>query len=212
MNKYTTLLLLCTVASMAAGCSNIATKPVVNGKVSGDKKVLTYVEGIDESSVEFLDTLPQWKDDKSLATVWLHPASKQTLFLQKVFTDSERYDYQQAQAYEQQLPSQYDNIWQRLRAGYKLQVKDNDEIERTVEYFSRKPRFFESISERARPYLYHIVQELERRNMPLELALLPAIESSFRPTALSPKKAAAYAGNSFLAPGKKLRSAPESFL
>ncbi len=188
MNKYTTLLLLCTVAGMAVGCSNVATKPTI-GKVSGDKKVLTYVEEIDESSEEFLDTLPQWKDDKSLASVWLHPASKQTLFLQKVFTDSERYDYQQAQDFEQ-LPSQYDNLWQRLRAGYKLQVKDNEEIERTVEYFSRKPRFFENISQRARPYLYYIVQELERRKMPLELALLPAIESSFQPTALSPKKAA----------------------
>lgn len=188
MNKYTTLLLLCTVAGMAVGCSNVATKPTI-GKVSSDKKVLTYVEEIDESSEEFLDTLPQWKDDKSLTSVWLHPASKQNLFLQKVFTDSERYDYQQAQEYEQ-LPSQYDNLWQRLRAGYKLQVKDNDEIERTVEYFSRKPRYFENISQRARPYLYHIVQELERRKMPLELALLPAIESSFQPTALSPKKAA----------------------
>lgn len=188
MNKYTTLLLLCTVAGMAVGCSNVATKPTI-GKVSGDKKVLTYVEEIDESSEEFLDTLPQWKDDKSLTSVWLHPASKQTLFLQKVFTDSERYDYQQAQDFEQ-LPSQYDNLWQRLRAGYKLQVKDNEEIERTVESFSRKPRFFENISQRARPYLYYIVQELERRKMPLELALLPAIESSFRPTALSPKKAA----------------------
>lgn len=173
---------------MAVGCSNIATKPTI-GKVSSDKKVLTYVEEIDESSEEFLDTLPQWKDDKSLTSVWLHPASKQTLFLQKVFTDSERYEYQQAQVYEQ-LPSQYDNLWHRLRAGYQLQVKDNEEIERTVEYFSRKPRFFENVSERARPYLYHIVQELERRKMPLELALLPVIESSFRPTALSPKKAA----------------------
>ena len=189
MNKITTILLLCTVAGMAAGCSNVATKPNVSGKVSGDKKVLTYVEEIDESSEEFLDALPQWKDDKSLGTVWLHPASKQALFLQKVFTDSERYDYQQAQAYEQ-LPSQYDNLWQRLRAGYQLQVEDNAEITRTVEYFSRKPRYFENISQRARPYLYHIVQELERRKMPLELALLPAIESSFQPTALSPKKAA----------------------
>lgn len=188
MNKYTTLLLLCTVAGMAVGCSNIATKPTI-GKVSSDKKVLTYVEEIDESSEEFLDTLPQWKDDKSLTSVWLHPASKQTLFLQKVFTDSERYEYQQAQDFEQ-LPSQYDNLWQRLRAGYRLQVKDNEEIERTVEYFSRKSRFFENVSQRARPYLYHIVQELERRKMPLELALLPVIESSFQPTALSPKKAA----------------------
>jgi len=189
MNKTTTLLLLCTVAGMAAGCSNVATKPSVSGKVSGDKKVLTYVEEIDESSEEFLDALPQWKDDKSLGTIWLHPASKQALFLQKVFTDSERYDYQQAQTYEQ-LPSQYDNLWQRLRAGYQLQVEDNAEITRTVEFFSRKPRYFENISQRARPYLYHIVQELERRKMPLELALLPAIESSFQPTALSPKKAA----------------------
>ncbi len=43
--------------------------------------------------------------------------------------------------------------------------------------------------ERSRPYLYHIVEEVDRRAMPMEIALLPMIESAFIPTALSPSAA-----------------------
>jgi membrane-bound lytic murein transglycosylase D len=52
------------------------------------------------------------------------------------------------------------------------------------------PDYIQRMTERSSKYLFHIVEELERRNMPTELALLPFIESAFNPQAVSSAKAA----------------------
>ena len=54
----------------------------------------------------------------------------------------------------------------------------------------RRPDYIQRMTERSRKYLFHIVEELERRNMPTELALLPFIESAFNPQAVSSARAA----------------------
>lgn len=84
------------------------------------------------------------------------------------------------------------DLWARIREGYGLQQTpvDNGQIRRAIERFVRAPSYFYDISNRARPFLYHIVEEVEQRGMPLEIALLPAIESAYEPSALSPKRAA----------------------
>jgi membrane-bound lytic murein transglycosylase D len=82
------------------------------------------------------------------------------------------------------------NLWDRLRQGYHLSAIEHDEIQRFIDKYTRHPAYFTRIATKARPYLYHIVQEIEKRGMPLELALLPAIESAYEPMALSHKSAA----------------------
>jgi membrane-bound lytic murein transglycosylase D len=82
------------------------------------------------------------------------------------------------------------NLWDRIRQGYHLPTVEHEEIQRLVDKYTQYPAYFTRIATKARPYLYHIVQELEKRNMPLELALLPAIESAYEPMALSHKSAA----------------------
>jgi membrane-bound lytic murein transglycosylase D len=57
-------------------------------------------------------------------------------------------------------------------------------------WYSRQPEYILRMTERSRKYLFHIVEELERRNMPTELALLPFVESAFNPQAVSSAKAA----------------------
>ena len=52
------------------------------------------------------------------------------------------------------------------------------------------PEYVDKVVERARPYLHHIVSELEKRNMPLEIALLPVVESGYQPFAYSKSRAA----------------------
>ena len=59
-----------------------------------------------------------------------------------------------------------------------------------TDFYSARPDYFERTTLRASPYLFHVVQELEKRGMPTELALLPFIESSFNPQAYSSAKAA----------------------
>ena len=62
-------------------------------------------------------------------------------------------------------------------------------VERNERFYASKPEHVRRVTERASRYLYHIVEEIERRGMPTEIALLPFIESAFNPQALSPAKA-----------------------
>jgi len=65
-----------------------------------------------------------------------------------------------------------------------------DRINKHITWFSQHTGYLHQVSERARPYLYHIVESLNQNKLPYELALLPIIESAYQPTALSPKSAA----------------------
>jgi soluble lytic murein transglycosylase-like protein len=66
----------------------------------------------------------------------------------------------------------------------------NERINKQIAFFSQSPGYLFQVSERARPYLYHIVEGLSSNQLPLELALLPIVESGYQPTAFSPKGAA----------------------
>ena len=83
-----------------------------------------------------------------------------------------------------------DDLWQRIRQGFAIPNLDGPlVVERQLSYASR-PAQMRLMFERSRLYLYHIVDEIERRNMPTELALLPMVESAFNPKAYSPARAA----------------------
>lgn len=86
---------------------------------------------------------------------------------------------------------EYRDIWERLRDGYKLQdeVGTNPRIERQRLWFASNPQHVEKVSERAAPYIHYIVERLAERDMPMELALLPVIESAYDPQAYSPAQA-----------------------
>ena len=81
-------------------------------------------------------------------------------------------------------------LWDRIRRGFAMpDLQDPLVIDREQWYASR-PDYIQRMTERSSKYLFHIVEELERRQMPTELALLPFIESAFNPQAVSSAKAA----------------------
>lgn len=82
------------------------------------------------------------------------------------------------------------DLWDRLRAGMALNQAPRPEIARQRTWFIDNPDFLERVSSRAEPFLFHIVEELDRRGMPLELALLPIIESAYQSDAHSRRRAA----------------------
>jgi membrane-bound lytic murein transglycosylase D len=86
-------------------------------------------------------------------------------------------------------PKDHPDIWSRIRAGYGLAPLDSVLIARNEQYFVNNPEFMQAMMERARLYLYFIVDEVEKRKVPLEIALLPAIESAYKPYAFSRAKA-----------------------
>lgn len=82
------------------------------------------------------------------------------------------------------------DVWERIRRGFAMPDLDNDLVRNREQWYASRPDYILRMTERSRPYLFHIVEELERRNMPTELALLPFIESAFNPQAVSSAKAA----------------------
>jgi len=82
------------------------------------------------------------------------------------------------------------DVFDRIRLGYKLPEVADKAVAGQVRYFAAKPEFLDRTFERAERYLYYVVRELEARDMPLELALLPVIESAYNPYAYSRARAA----------------------
>jgi membrane-bound lytic murein transglycosylase D len=82
------------------------------------------------------------------------------------------------------------DLWERIRRGYAMPNLESQLVRDREQWYSTRPDYILRMTERSRKYLFHIVEELERRNMPTELALLPFIESAFNPQAVSSAKAA----------------------
>ena len=82
-------------------------------------------------------------------------------------------------------PAQYADLFDRMRNGFKLETTQNKAIEQQLNWFVNNPDYLERSFGRSELYLYHIVAELEARGMPLEIALLPIVESAFEPYAYS---------------------------
>ncbi|TPQ43139.1 MULTISPECIES: transglycosylase SLT domain-containing protein [Cupriavidus] len=82
------------------------------------------------------------------------------------------------------------DIWDRIRRGFAMQDLEGTLVDDRTQWYSQRPEYMERMVARSSRYLYHIVEELERRNMPTELALLPFVESAFNPQAQSSAKAA----------------------
>ena len=82
-------------------------------------------------------------------------------------------------------PDQYPDVFDRIRAGFKLQDVESPRIDQQLAWFANNPEYLERVFGRASLYMHHIVKEVEARGMPLELALLPVIESAFEPYATS---------------------------
>ena len=75
-------------------------------------------------------------------------------------------------------PQSYKDLWQRIRAGLSIPAPDTPLVEKQERWFANNPQYISRMVERARLYLYYIVDEVDKRHMPMEIALLPAIESS----------------------------------
>ena len=82
------------------------------------------------------------------------------------------------------------DVWERIRRGFAMPDLDSDLVRNREQWYASRPDYMLRMTERSRPYLFHVVEELERRKMPTELALLPFIESAFNPQAVSSAKAA----------------------
>ncbi len=89
--------------------------------------------------------------------------------------------------YEHPVPA---DLWAKLRQGFNLPDQDNERVRVQRNWFAKHPQYMQRVTERSRRYAWYIHQELRRRNMPAEIALLPIVESAYDPFAYSHGRAA----------------------
>ncbi|AIF99324.1 lytic transglycosylase [Alteromonas australica] len=82
------------------------------------------------------------------------------------------------------------DVWQRVSDGLRFHIPDDKRVEAQKAWYLKHPEYMKRVVTRAQPFLYYIVDEIEKRDMPMELVLLPIVESAFDPFAYSHGRAA----------------------
>lgn len=85
-----------------------------------------------------------------------------------------------------QPPVSNSDIWGRMRNGFSLPNAPSNKFQSDLAFYGRYPSFMNSVSARSSRFMFYVVDELEKRKMPMELALIPVIESAYNPKARSP--------------------------
>lgn len=86
--------------------------------------------------------------------------------------------------------TEQEDLWRFIGDGMKMKVPDNNRIREQRNRFLRNKSYLHDVALRAEPYMYWIVEQIKQRDMPMELVLLPIVESAFDPHATSPANAA----------------------
>lgn len=82
-----------------------------------------------------------------------------------------------------------DDLWQRIKNGYAIPESSSNLTQKHEQWYSSRPDYIKRMVERSQRYLFHVVEEVEKRGMPTEIALLPMIESAYNPKAYSTSRA-----------------------
>lgn len=72
-------------------------------------------------------------------------------------------------------------IWERIRQGFSLPDGNEQRVQAQLRWYEEHPGYMTRTAERAKPYLYYVVQQVQKRGLPMELALLPIVESAYDP-------------------------------
>jgi membrane-bound lytic murein transglycosylase D len=83
----------------------------------------------------------------------------------------------------------YGNLWDEITEGYNFPPISDTKVDKNLRWLSNNQRYLDRVTEQSKPYLYYVANELRENDMPMELALLPIVESAYNPFAASPSKA-----------------------
>ncbi|VAW92392.1 Membrane-bound lytic murein transglycosylase D [hydrothermal vent metagenome] len=86
---------------------------------------------------------------------------------------------------DEPFPNVNMDLWERIRNGFSMEERQHKRIDQQLKWFARHQEYMDRVAERAQPYMHYIVEQLEANNIPLEIALLPIVESAFKPFAYS---------------------------
>ena len=169
-----TLLALCVLT--LAGCS---TSPLFKSTVDADTQVKEPVPVVDRTTAENQPKPIPADAGEAFPVETTAPDVLETKPLAVAIAEPE----------PAAAPAPID-LWQRMREGYALPHLNNARIQSEIDWYARHPRYLDRVQQRAAPYMHYIIEEVEKRNMPAEIALLPIVESAFQPFAYSHGRAA----------------------
>ncbi len=179
MNKSAIIFFLSVL--LINGCSSINTSPPTNPELSANSP--DEANFLSDIFAQFQEQ-PETESKKETESV----LQSTRLVLQSTPEVTQQTIEQKIEQNRQQL--HFDDVWKRITSSYQLSAIDNKRIHNQQDWFLRHKKTIEKISERAIPFLYFITEEVNKRKMPGEIALLPIIESSFKTNAYSRMKAA----------------------
>ncbi len=116
-----------------------------------------------------------------LAATWAEPAATAAVIAVDPLRPTERLDLD--------APAAQTDLWSRVRQGVAMADLDNELVRKWEQWYAGRPDYVQRMTERGGRYLFHTVEEVTKRGMPTELALLPFIESAYNPQAMSSAKA-----------------------
>ena len=184
--------------TLVAGCSSL--QPNAASDPSAPVAVATPVDSADSVSTDVNQTLT-YVDRQTPAALFVPAATNYFDFEQS--TDFELHLEVEDQAAQAELAlarerqreaelaaalaeaERQNNAWYRLREGMQLSAVENSRIDAQLKWFLEHPGYMQRVMERARPILPFVLDELEQRNLPSELALLPIVESAYQAFAYS---------------------------
>ena len=150
------ILIALLAGSILTGCQSMTNQPADIAEIDAENEAIGAPEA-DANEVDFIDTVKPVRSDEAKALA----KSKQ--------------DQEPAN-----LPPE--DLWDRIRAGYKFNLDvDQPRLKSQIRWYSTHLSYLDRVSKRGERYLHYIVEELEKEGLPLEIALLPIVESGFDP-------------------------------
>lgn len=140
---------------------------------------------------EQADTKASNKDDVAVSETASTPTAIESATTDEALAQDTSQTEAQKHAILIELPPQQESdIWRRIQRQLTMDVPNVPRVERQRSYYLRHPQYMQRVAKRATPFMHMIVEEVEKRGLPLELALLPIVESAFDPFAYSHGRAA----------------------
>jgi membrane-bound lytic murein transglycosylase D len=172
------VLALASCASIPGRAPNDAAAPVAPSAAPGITEAEPAIDLGAEPAASWRPREPEPSDELSIARTVVAPS-----------VDEPAVSFEDPEAITVPLPPDNGDLWERMRRGFAMPDLDTPQVKKAADWYAANPEYVARMVERSRRYLYYIVGQVEKRGMPMEIALLPMIESAFNPMAYSKSRA-----------------------
>ncbi|GAB5379689.1 MAG: LysM peptidoglycan-binding domain-containing protein [Aliiglaciecola sp.] len=172
---------LVSAITLLAGCQSFSAMTQTHPELEQEQQI---AEQINESCQQQHDLAQELFDCTSAAQGTI-PVTHPTEIVE-ITVEPDNYVELPADA----LPQNRHNVWLRIKQQLSFDIPENKRVTAQKNWYLKHPKYMQRVSKRAKPFLHYIVEEIEKHQLPLELALLPIVESAFDPFAYSHGRAA----------------------